>query len=170
MRHATGNKALAIDDRTGQQVKYKDLRTEWNGLRVHKSEWEAKHPQLTRKPIEDAVALVDPRPGSHSREDANVLMRHGLTLVTGINFTYLNNIGETPDGVESITAVGTVAIHADAILAETGLQITSAIGNENAEAIVPEGGQAIVTAVGTVTAVVADGWGNEPWGTGGWGE
>ena len=170
MRHAAGNKALAIDDRTGQQVKYKDLRTEWNGLRVHKSEWEAKHPQLTRKPIEDAVALIDPRPGSHSREDANVLMRHGLTLVTGINFTYLNHIGETPDGEAITTTVGTVAIRSDTILTETGLEMTGSVGNESAEAIVPEGGQAIVTAVGTAVASVFDGYGAEEWGTGGWGE
>ena len=62
-RYATGRKSLAISDRSGFRLKYKNLKTEWNNLRVEPEEYEPKQPQLTpAKNVIDAVALFQPRP------------------------------------------------------------------------------------------------------------
>tara|TARA_B100001559_G_C16370792_1_gene561927 strand:+ start:222 stop:905 length:684 start_codon:yes stop_codon:yes gene_type:complete len=61
--YAKGRKSLAISDRSGFRVPYKNLRTEWNGLRVSPDDYDPKHPQLTPpKNITDATALYNPRP------------------------------------------------------------------------------------------------------------
>jgi hypothetical protein len=63
MKYAVGNRALAICDRCGVQVKYQALMTEWQGLRVCPSCYEEKHPQLGpfKIPVEPQ-ALYKPRP------------------------------------------------------------------------------------------------------------
>ena len=43
---ATGKYAKAISDRSGFEFPYNEMVKEWNGVFVHKSEFEAKHPQL----------------------------------------------------------------------------------------------------------------------------
>ena len=59
---ARGKYALAISDRSGMAFPYKEMVKEWNGAFVHKSEWEAKHPQLlTRVTHGDAVGLQHAR-------------------------------------------------------------------------------------------------------------
>ena len=64
-RRSSGKRAFLIDDRFGRKIRYKDARTEWNGLRVHKSDYENKHPQLDPvKPGPDAGALYRSRPDS----------------------------------------------------------------------------------------------------------
>ena len=45
-RYTKGKHAVAIDDRSGFKVKHKDLRKEWTGMMVHKSDWESKQAQL----------------------------------------------------------------------------------------------------------------------------
>ena len=62
-KYATGRKSLAISDRSGFRLKYKDLKTEWNNLRVGPEDYDPKQPQLTpAKNVIDAVALFKPRP------------------------------------------------------------------------------------------------------------
>ena len=46
MAFARGKKSLAISDRSGMAFPYEEMVKEWNGHLVHKSEYEAKHPQL----------------------------------------------------------------------------------------------------------------------------
>ena len=46
-KYAKGKKSYAISDRGGQRVRYTQLKTTWDGLRVAPDEWEPKHPQLT---------------------------------------------------------------------------------------------------------------------------
>ena len=59
--YAKGRKSLAISDRSGFRVPYKNLRTEWNGLRVSPDDYDPKHPQLTPpKNITDATAPLNP--------------------------------------------------------------------------------------------------------------
>ena len=71
-RYATGRRALAISDRSGFRLKYKDLRTEWNQLRVEPEEYEPKQPQLNpRKNVIDAIALFQPRPDN---DPTNILI------------------------------------------------------------------------------------------------
>ena len=63
MPYAKGKYAKAISDRSGMEFPYKEMVKEWNGSIVHKSEYEAKHPQIRRKHHQsDAVALYNPRP------------------------------------------------------------------------------------------------------------
>ena len=45
-KYARGKHAVFIDDRTGFKKPYKNARTEWTGMRVDKSEFTPKHPQL----------------------------------------------------------------------------------------------------------------------------
>ena len=63
MAKAVGKYAKAISDRSGREFPYKEMIKEWNGSFVHKSEFEAKHPQLERsKHTSDAQSLKDGRP------------------------------------------------------------------------------------------------------------
>ena len=62
-KYARGKRSQAISDRGGLKVKYTDLKTTWDGLRVSPEDWEPKHPQLTpAKNVVDATALFNPRP------------------------------------------------------------------------------------------------------------
>jgi hypothetical protein len=64
-KRASGKYAYLIDDRSGRKIRYKDARTEWNGLRVYKKDWEPKHPQLTPPKLgPEATSLENPRPDS----------------------------------------------------------------------------------------------------------
>ena len=63
MAHASGKYAKAISDRSGMEFPYNEMVKEWNGAFVHKSEFEAKHPQLERsKHTSDAQSLKSARP------------------------------------------------------------------------------------------------------------
>ena len=63
MAHAAGKYAKAISDRSGMEYPYSEMKKEWNGSFVHKSEYESKHPQLTpRKHRPDPQALKDASP------------------------------------------------------------------------------------------------------------
>ena len=67
---ARGKQALAISDRSGLRFPYTEMVREWNGMSVHKSEYEAKQPQLQPRPHGgDAQAL------QNSRTDAELKMR-----------------------------------------------------------------------------------------------
>ena len=46
---AVGKYAKFISDRSGMEFPYKEMRIEWNGAKVHTSEFEKKHPQLEPK-------------------------------------------------------------------------------------------------------------------------
>ena len=46
---AVGKHAKFISDRSGLEFPYTEMVIEWNGARVHMSEYEKKHPQLEPK-------------------------------------------------------------------------------------------------------------------------
>jgi|TARA_E500000318_G_C3396112_1_gene147935 hypothetical protein len=63
MAYAIGKKSKAISDRSGVAFPYTEMRKEWNGSLVHKSEYEEKHPQLEPSPPPyEPQALFNPRP------------------------------------------------------------------------------------------------------------
>ena len=63
MPYAKGKKSQAISDRSGMAFPYTEMVKEWNGSFVHRSEFEAKHPQIKTKHIKaDAIALANARP------------------------------------------------------------------------------------------------------------
>ena len=68
---ARGKYAKAISDRSGLEFPYSEMVREWNGMLVHKSEFEAKHPQLEPRAYgAEGHGLVNARP---AREETNVL-------------------------------------------------------------------------------------------------
>jgi hypothetical protein len=76
-RYARGKKSYAISDRGGQRVRYTQLKTTWDGLRVAPDEWEPKHPQLTPvRNIIDAEQLYKPRSTGQDREDVVIYLAH----------------------------------------------------------------------------------------------
>jgi len=62
--YATGKKAKAISDRSGMAFPYTEMRKEWNGSFVHKSEFETKHPQIELK-----VHIADKQGLQNARTD-----------------------------------------------------------------------------------------------------
>jgi|TARA_R110002020_G_scaffold200801_1_gene403208 hypothetical protein len=63
MRYASGKYAKFISDQSGMAFPYKERIKQWNGLVVHTSEYEAKHPQLEPSPPPfEPEALYEPRP------------------------------------------------------------------------------------------------------------
>ena len=63
MAYAKGKYAKFISDRSGMEYPYKEMVKEWNGARVHTSEFEPKAPQEEpHKYIPDPEALQFPRP------------------------------------------------------------------------------------------------------------
>ena len=74
MAQARGKYAKAISDRSGLEFPYNEMVREWNGHLVHKSEFEAKHPQLElRSRSGDAQGLFNARPDREESEVARPL-------------------------------------------------------------------------------------------------
>jgi len=63
MAYAKGKYSKFISDRSGLQFPYTEMVTEWNGAKVHTSEYEPKAPQLMpHEHSPDPQALENPRP------------------------------------------------------------------------------------------------------------
>ena len=78
-KYAKGKKSYAISDRGGQRVRYTQLKTTWDGLRVAPDEWEPKHPQLTpAKNVIDAQQLFQPRSTGQSQEDVVIYIGYAF--------------------------------------------------------------------------------------------
>ena len=71
---ATGKHSKAISDRSGLEFPYREMVTEWNGSFVHKSEFEAKHPQIELKAVYgDIQGLMNARPDRAENAVATIL-------------------------------------------------------------------------------------------------
>ena len=166
-RYARGKKSNAMSDISGFKVKYKNLKTTWENLRVEPEEYDPKQPQLTpAKNIIDATALFKPRPDN---DPDNVLFVVGYTQdwtvdprdLPGIG---MNGIGAVGNGVNSeintliisvtLTGVaGTGAIGTEiplAFITETGVAGTGEIGTSALVGSITETGVAGTGAIGTV--------------------
>ena len=76
MAYARGKHAQAISDRSGMAFPYNEMVKEWNGMLVHKSEFESKHPQLEPKPHGgDSQALQNAR-AERTENDTPRLLPH----------------------------------------------------------------------------------------------
>jgi hypothetical protein len=77
---ATGKHAKAISDRSGMEFPYNEMVKEWNGMLVHTSEFESKHPQLEPKAFSgDPQGLVNTRPARAENEVAQLLPHDPFT-------------------------------------------------------------------------------------------
>tara|TARA_R110002167_G_scaffold13164_1_gene55483 strand:+ start:23 stop:586 length:564 start_codon:yes stop_codon:yes gene_type:complete len=80
MAIARGKYAKAISDRSGMEFPYSEMVKEWNGMLVHKSEFETKHPQIQPKPHGgDAQALLNARPAREENNVAQLLPENPFT-------------------------------------------------------------------------------------------
>ena len=83
MAFARGKKSKAISDRSGMAFPYEEMVKEWNGHLVHKSEYEAKHPQLElRSRSGDAQGLRDVRPDRTENEVLIVLIPNPFETIS----------------------------------------------------------------------------------------
>ena len=149
-RYASGKKSNAMSDISGFKVKYKNLKTTWDNLRVEPEEFDPKQPQLTPvKNVIDATALFKPRPDN---DPDNVTFFVGYTqdwtidprLLPGIG---MNGRGAVGNGVNAEINTLTISVN------PTGVAGTGAIGTLNNELTITETGVAGTGAIGTVTLV-----------------
>ena len=118
---ASGKKSVAISDRSGFKVKYTDLKTTWDGLRVEPSEWEPKHPQLTpAKNVVDATALFQPRV-DNDPENVDIFLGFSQDI-----FASRVQRSQTGVGIKGLGSVGFVGISLNEPV--TGLVGTANIG------------------------------------------
>ena len=70
-RFASGKKSWGYSDRSGFRYRLRDMIKEWNGLKVGRDEYEAKHPQLEPNyPGPDGHCLGANNQGNHGKEYA----------------------------------------------------------------------------------------------------
>ena len=120
-KYARGKKSYAISDRSGLRVRYTQLKTTWDGLRVSPEDWEPKQPQLTpAKNIVDATALFNPRPDTDP-ENAEVFIGYnfdpfidprqrpgvGVSANANVGRCSFEIINENQSGVGGTANVGT---------------------------------------------------------------
>ena len=196
--YAKGKRSLAISDRSGFRVPYRNLKTEWNGLRVAPDEYEPKHPQLDPpKNIIDATALFKSRPDNDPENVIINLAFDGFNTNTGTSLygnpsldatTYetpnvgagaIGRIGaitfstsEVNTGVAGTGEIGTITVSLN--ITETGVDGTGQIGafgetdGANVQISLTETSVTGTGQIGTVTIAVK-GWGQETWGEDTWG-
>ena len=94
MKYATGQHALALCDRCGQQFDYSSLRKEWTGFRVCRECYELKHPQLEPRPVPfEPQALWHPRPDR--KESLEVIVGQALfPIVANTSLQGISSIGK----------------------------------------------------------------------------
>ena len=81
---ATGKRSQAISDRSGMAFPYNEMVKEWNGSMVHKSEFEAKHPQLEPKShTADPQGLRNVRPARTEPATQNLLPGNPFNITSG---------------------------------------------------------------------------------------
>jgi len=94
MPYAAGKHAKAISDRSGMEFPYNEMVKEWNGMLVHVSEYESKHPQLQpRQHGGDPQSLLNARP---DRVEPAVIVKLGfnpLYATAGSSTVLINDPG-----------------------------------------------------------------------------
>jgi hypothetical protein len=103
MAFAKGKYSKAISDRSGMEFPYNEMVKEWNGHFVHKSEFEAKHPQLELKSRSgDSQGLRDARPARTENEVAALLGNNPFSITASsqtITVTEINHGRSSSDTV-----------------------------------------------------------------------
>jgi len=163
-RYASGKKSNAMSDISGFKVKYRNLKTTWDNLRVEPEEYDPKHPQLTPvKNVIDATALFQPRPDN---DPDNFTFFVGYTQdwtidprdLPGIGVNGRGGVGNGTNaevdllmlvsvtGVAATGAIGTVVLNPTVVA--TGVAGTGAIGTEAFSLSIAETGVAGTGAIG----------------------
>jgi hypothetical protein len=86
-----GKYAQFISDRSGMAFPYKEMVVEWNGARVHVSEYEPKQPQLEPKPtVADPQGLQFARPARTEPAVLILLQTSPFETIKYSGNTYVN--------------------------------------------------------------------------------
>ena len=81
---ASGKYSKFISDRSGMEFPYKEMVKEWNGSRVHISEFEPKQPQLQPKPhTADPQGLRNSRPARTEPQTDPLLQSNPFIITSG---------------------------------------------------------------------------------------
>jgi hypothetical protein len=98
---AVGKYSKFISDRSGMEFPYKEMVIEWNGARVHTSEYEKKHPQLEPKRfVAEPQGLRNARPDRTEPAVARLLGPNPFLITSGsttITVTDINHGRSTGD-------------------------------------------------------------------------
>ena len=123
VKYAKGKKSNAISDISGLRVRYTQLRTTWDGLRVSPEDFDPKQPQLTpAKNVVDDTALFNPRPDNDPEN---------VTFFVGYNYDPFLDPRDRPSvGVNSYGNVGLVNLEITHTT-QTGVGGTGGVGTEN---------------------------------------
>ena len=96
-KFASGKYAKAISDRSGMEFPYNEMVKEWNGAFVHRSEFEAKHPQLEpRAHYGDAQGLQNARPARTEPPVAHLLAED--SMAAGVRDSILVTVNQPAHG------------------------------------------------------------------------
>jgi hypothetical protein len=91
MSRSNGKYAQFISDRSGMAFPYKEMVVEWNGSRVHVSEFEPKQPQLEPKPtVADPQGLQFARPARVEPPVLILLQTNPFQTIKYSGNTYVN--------------------------------------------------------------------------------
>jgi hypothetical protein len=121
MVFARGKYSKAISDRSGMEFPYNEMVREWNGMFVHKSEFEAKHPQLEPRSFgaeghglrnarpdrteNDAIAILGPDPFSTIASGSGIInvyeKSHGRDTSDTVRFRGPMWTSSDPDGFQN---------------------------------------------------------------------
>ena len=94
---ARGKYSKAISDRSGMEFPYNEMMREWNGSLVHRSEFEAKHPQLEiRAKHGEEQGLMNARPDRTENEVIAILGPNPFETITASSG--IINVSETAHG------------------------------------------------------------------------
>ena len=126
---AVGKHAKFISDRSGLEFPYKEMRVEWNGARVHTSEYEKKHPQLEPKRFSgEPQGLRNARPARVEPAVARLLGSNPFSITSGsttITVTDLNHGRSSNDTVRFRNVEGSPGgVASTAYTASVGFSIT----------------------------------------------
>ena len=126
---AIGKHAKFISDRSGLEFPYNEMVIEWNGSRVHISEFEKKHPQLEPKRfMAEPQGLRNARPDRVEPAVARLLPANPFAITSGsttITVTEPNHGRSTNDTVRFRNVDGSPGgVAPSAYTADTGFSIT----------------------------------------------
>ena len=153
MALSSGKFAKFISDRSGQEFPYSEMVIEWNGARVHISEFEKKHPKLKPKSHSaDAQGLLNARPDRTEPAVARILTLDPFKITSGSTTVTVfeeNHGRSTSDTVRFRDGEGSFGITSADINKSAGFTITKVDANNYT-----------FTAAGTATANTSIGGGS----------
>ena len=128
-KYSIGKRDKEISDRSGMAFPYNEMIKEWNGALVHRSEFEAKHPQLEPNAhAADAQSLKDARPDRTETAVPNLLkdnsFKTGTAGTSSITVTEVDHGRASSDTVRFYSAVSFDGITDTNINRSAGYTIT----------------------------------------------